>query len=138
VGLAIIAAPVTANAAMSFNSLLEKALGMAAKDPKKFCQKGSFWKKVYSVRSLEGLLCTNKTIYAAAVAVCGTNNIEGFNGSKCDQKGKKVAGSAGIGSILKDTLPAATSSTKKLVCTQKPMILESAPDAAPVLDKVCG
>lgn len=138
VSLAVMAAPVTAHAKMNFNSLLEKALGMAAKDPKKFCQKGSFFKKVYSVRSLEGLLCTNKTIYAAALAVCGTGNVEGFNGSKCDQKGKKIAGGASIASILQETLPTAASNAKQLVCTQKALIVTKAPDAAGVLTKVCG
>lgn len=81
-----------------------------------FCRKGDAYKGIFSIRSFEGELCNNsRTLAALAEYVCTNPNVEGFQGSQCDQKAKEKLGGAVPLTVLKQEAKSATGALGKLV-----------------------
>lgn len=81
-----------------------------------FCRKGDAYKGIFSARSFEGELCSNSRAFAAlAEYVCTNPNVEGFEGSQCDQKAKKKLGGADPVAVLKQEAVSATDPVGQLI-----------------------
>lgn len=81
-----------------------------------FCRKGDAFKGIFSTRSFEGELCSNSRAFAAlAEYTCSNPNVEGFEGSQCDQKAKQKLGGADPKAVLKQEYASATGAAKQLI-----------------------
>lgn len=93
VGLAVMAAPMSAHA-IGTSDMVDKVLGFIAKKGSgQMCKKGSFFKKVYSLRSFEGALCgVSEGTAGFAIATCLESNTDSFDQSGCFKKAKSKLG----------------------------------------------
>lgn len=81
-----------------------------------FCRKGDAYTGIFSVRSFKGELCSNsQAIAALAEYVCTNPNVQGFEGSNCDEKAKKTLGGADPLTVLKKEAISATGPLGKLI-----------------------
>jgi hypothetical protein len=123
-----------AHAALDLASVQKVINSVTSKGPEYACKKANLLGGTITLRSLEGRLCSDKTIAAFTQAMCPGISSD-FVGSGCDTKGKAALAGATPDSVLQAQLAKAPPVVKELACklgTKAPANIK------PVMTAACG
>lgn len=136
-GVILIGCQTESKAALEDNVLkLVDTLG--SKGASSLCRKGKFFEGLFSLRSLEGNLCTLKYVAAFAVSTCADyKDSDGpFMNSQCAKNAAKlgITDKATANQVLAESVQKGVGKAKALVCSKKDKLPAQ---TAIVANKVC-
>jgi len=114
------------------DKLLKVILTLSATKSGTVCGKGDALRKVYSLRSFDGTLCSIN--YVAAFAMLECKGIGDFDGSHCERAAVAALNGADPKSVLQTSIKKKQTNARKLLCSQTQKL---SPGAAKVASSLC-